>query len=286
MQMFSDNVFINKMAGTIIMVTFILILRTMIVRSLMKHNHLLPNVRKRWIVQIKNTSLLLILIIIVVIWIEQVRTIAASLMVIAAAVVVATKELILNISGFFFKSANNFIEIGDRIEVNNIRGDVIDQTWTGTTILEIGSGNKTHQYTGATVFIPNSVFLSAPVKNETNMWGDYVYHIITIPSKMKDRWTEAETALMNAAMEVCAPYLENARRSMKKLASKHSLDAPTVDPRVHLQISGAEDVNLVLRIPVPAQKRGRVEQEILRKYLAFIDLSKSGHPESTDDANA
>lgn len=72
---------------------------------------------------------------------------------------------------------------------------------------------------------------------------------------------------------------------MRKLAVQHSLDAPTVDPRVHVQFSGADDVNLILRVPVPSQKRGRLEQEILRKYLQYINQKHHLERTKTEDTS-
>jgi small-conductance mechanosensitive channel len=202
---------------------------------------------------------------------EQLRTITESLVLFAAAIVVATKEFILNIVGYFYRTGSNFISIGDRIEIGNLRGDVIDQTFLGITIIEIGSGAKTHQYTGLTVYIPNSIFLNTAVKNETRLLGDYVFHIINVPLKADADWRLAEKALMDAANDICASYLEEARHSMQQLALKHSLDAPSADPRISVQISEPERINLVLRIPIQARRRGRIEQEISRKYLLNLE---------------
>ncbi|MDY6863741.1 MAG: mechanosensitive ion channel family protein, partial [Thermodesulfobacteriota bacterium] len=139
-------------------------------------------------------------------------------------------------------------------------------TIMGTIVLEIGPGTKSHQYTGRAIFIPNSKFLSHPVINETYM-EDYIFHIITIPLKGGSDWQKAEKALLNASMAVCDPYMEKARKHMKNLESKHSLDAPGVDPRVHIQIPEPDHIKLVLRVPVPARRKGRMEQAIMRQYL-------------------
>ena len=106
--------------------------------------------------------------------------------------------------------------------------------------------------------------------------GDYVFHIITIPLKAEDDWQRAEQILLNAAKTVCAPYLQEAREHMTELASKHSLDTPTAEPRVHIYMPEPERVDLVLRVPIPAMRRGRMEQEIVRHYLlALNELKKS-----------
>jgi small-conductance mechanosensitive channel len=266
-----NNIFIGKLVSTLIVVLSLLLFRLLITRYIKKQDQYQPTTRRRWIVSIHNTFLVVLLVLLIVIWMEQLRTITASLMLFAAAIVVATKEFILNIVGFFYRTGNKFISIGDRIEIANLRGDVIDQTFLGITIIEIGSGVKTHQYTGLTVYIPNSMFLNTPVKNESHLLGDYVFHIINVPLKANTDWRLAEKALMDAANDICAPYLEEARRSMRQLALEHSLDAPSADPRISVQISEPERINLVLRIPIQARKRGRLEQEISKRYLLNLE---------------
>mgnify|MGYP001215256827 CR=1 FL=1 len=59
---------------------------------------------------------------------------------IAVALVIATKELILCVSGALIKGGARSFNIGDRIQVKEFRGDVIDQNLLTTTILEVGPG--------------------------------------------------------------------------------------------------------------------------------------------------
>jgi small-conductance mechanosensitive channel len=267
---FIQSPFFNKALTTIFMLFIIIGIRIFMVRRLNRRNDLTPIQRRQYIVSVQNAALFLFILMVIVIWLEQLRTIAATLMVIAAALVLATKEFILNISGFFFRSSADFISIGDRIEINGIRGDVIDQTILGITLLEIGPGVKTNQYTGLTVFIPNSMFLSNPVRNETHLWGNFVFHLITIPLKIQANWEMAEKALLEAARESCDPYIGEAKTNMEELARRHSLDTPAVEPRVHFQIVEPDKALLVLRIPVPARKRGKIEQDISRRYLQLM----------------
>ncbi len=133
-----DNIFIGKLVSTLIAVLSLLLLRLLITRYIKKQEQYQPTTRRRWIVSMHNAFLIVLLVLLVVIWMEQLRTITASLVLFAAAIVVATKEFILNIVGFFYRTGNDFISIGDRIEIANLRGDVIDQTFLGITIIEIG----------------------------------------------------------------------------------------------------------------------------------------------------
>ena len=62
--------------------------------------------------------------------------------------VVATIELILCVSGSILKTISGSFDMGDRIQIKDFRGDVIDQNLHAATILEAGPGKITHHRTG------------------------------------------------------------------------------------------------------------------------------------------
>ncbi|MCW7753024.1 mechanosensitive ion channel family protein [Desulfobotulus sp. H1] len=262
-----DNTFLAKTITSFVVVGAILLLRHGAVRSILGHENLDSTVRRRWVVTVRNAAIFFVIFLIVVIWIEQLQAIGAGLVLVAAAVVVATKEFLLNIIGYFYRSACHAFTIGDRIEVNGIHGDVLDQNLMGIRLMEVGSGIRTHQYTGVSVFIPNAIFLSAAVRNETHAGEEYVFHIITITVKAGEDWPHAEALLLEAANAVCTPYLEKARARMHTISRRHALDAPAVEPRINLQMPDHEKIAFQLRVPVPARRRGRIEADILRLYL-------------------
>lgn len=265
----------TKILSTLILIIATLAIRFYVLHSIKASGKLPPTVRRQWIVRTRNITFFLIFGILIVVWIEQLRTIAASIVVIAAAIVIATKEFLLNVVGYLYRTTAKFVAVGDRIEIDGTRGDVIDQNLMGITLLEIGPGDRTHQYTGLTIFLPNSLFLSAKVKNETYLWSDYVFHLMTIPVKAETHWKTAEKALLQAAGEICAPYIDEARKTMTTQALQQSLEQPNIDPRVQIQIAEPEKYNLILRLPVPSRKRGRLEQEIAKRFLDLMENSKS-----------
>lgn len=143
-------------------------------------------------------------------------------------------------------------------------------------MLEIGPGQTSHQYTGRALVIPNSFFLKHALTNETYS-KRYRLHIITVPLSTDDDWIQAERLLLEAAQEECQAYLEEAKRHMKELEGKVWLDAPSVEPRVTIQLPDAGRINLLLRIPCPTQFPSRLEQAILRKFLSrFRFAPRSG----------
>ena len=260
----------TKLLSTTILIIAVLIVQKYVLRWINNKESFLPTYKRQWIVRLRNITIFMIFGILVVVWLEQLRTIAASIVVIAAAIVLATKKVLLNIVGFFYRTTSKFVTIGDRIEIEGIRGDVIDQNLMGITMLEIGPGDKTHQYTGLTIFLPNSLFLSAKIKNETSLWGDYVFHLMTVPIKADLQWEEAEKALLQAANDVSKPYIEKADEVMKAQALQQNLDVPNIEPRVQVQIAEQDQYNLILRITIPTRKRAKLEQDITRRYLQLM----------------
>ncbi len=221
-----------------------------------------PEMRRKWLVQTRNGIVLFLVLGLVFIWGAELRTLALSVVAIAVALVVATKELILCVTGSILKTGARSFKIGDRIQVKDFRGDVIDQNLFATTIMEIGPGKLTHQRTGRVTVLPNSLFVSEPVVNESYT-HDYVLHVFTVPFKREEDWRGAQKALLEAARKHCRPYLEEVRRHMRRISDHQGLDAPSVDPRVTLQIPKAGEVELIIRVPVKATQRGYIEQSIL-----------------------
>jgi len=252
--------------STLILMVTVVMLRWLIIRSITGLGHVPSEQRRRVIVSVRNVLLIVLLLGLVMIWGSELRVAALSVFAIAAAIVIATKELIMCISGSFIRTGSHAFKVGDRIEVGGIRGDVFDTTLLTTTLFEIGPGPNAHQSTGRTVQIPNSVFLSQSVINETAT-DEFVLHSLVIPLKISEDLAAAEHALISAARAECGEYLETARRHMEEVGRSQGIEALSVEPRVSIHLPDPERVNLMLRFPVPARRKGRVEQAILRRYI-------------------
>ncbi|MDX1635186.1 MAG: mechanosensitive ion channel [Marinobacter sp.] len=256
--------------------TFLLILAVIILRTLtarfIRRNVSSSELRGRLLVNSRNAFLLIAVLGLVMIWGDQIRALALSIVAIAVAFVVATKELILCVSGAILKGGAGSFNIGDRIQVKDFRGDVIDQSLLATTILEVGPGKTSHQRTGRMIVIPNALFVSEPVINEsfTDHWD---FHVFTVPFKREDDWHAAQKALLEAANRHCAPYLESVRKYMNKVGVSRGLEVPSVDPRVIIQAPVASEIHLTVRLPAKSGQRSYIEQAILSEVFATTNFS-------------
>ena len=253
--------------STAILVLLVVIIRMGIHHSLFEGTDISAASRRQWGVTIRNILLVIFILGIGFIWAPRIQTFAVSLLAIALAVVIATKEFITCVSGSILRLVTKAYSLGDRIEIGGIRGNVVDHNALTTTILEIGPGQTSHQYTGRGMVIPNSWVFQHALLNETYT-KKFRLHIITVPLSTDDNWKLAEQLLLKAGREEAAPYIEKTRTYFKSLEGKQWLDAPSVEPRVTVQIPEPGRINLLLRVPCPTQYPSRLEQAILKKFLA------------------
>ncbi|EMR12123.1 hypothetical protein MPL1_12030 [Methylophaga lonarensis MPL] len=255
----------SLLTSSLILLIALLVLRALVAR-LLRQKISSIELRRRWLVQSNNAFVLLLLLGLVFIWGEELRTLALSVVAIAVAFVVATKELILCVMGSILKTGARSFKVGDRIQIKDFRGDVIDQNLLATTILEVGPGKLTHQRTGRMTVIPNSLFVAEPVINES-FTSDYILHVFTVPYPREADWPQAQKALLQSAMRHTAPYLDEVRNYMQRISLSRGLDVPSVEPRVTIQVPDAEQIHLVVRIPTKTQQRNQIEQAILSDVL-------------------
>ncbi len=263
--------------NTALLILSFVVIRILISRFL-KKKIASADLRRKWHVQIRNGLILLLIFGLVVIWSNELRTFAISIVAIAVAFVVATKELILCITGSILKTGARSFNIGDRIQIKDFRGDVIDQNLLATTILEVGPGKLTHQRTGRMTVIPNALFVSEPLINES-FTNDYVLHVFTIPFKREENWKAAQQAVLKAANKYCKPYLPEVKKHMQEISEERGLSVPSVEPRITLQVPAAGEIHFIVRVPAKSGERSFIEQSILSDVFSKDDF-RAPKPES------
>lgn len=277
----STEILLRSGLSTLALIALVFLIRLGIHHTLLKAPEISVETRRRWTVSIRNLLLILFILGMIFIWAPRLQTFAVSIFAVAVALVLATKELIACLSGSGLRMLTKAYALGDRIEIGGIRGNVVDHNALTTTILEIGPGQTSHQYTGRAMVIPNSFIFEHPITNETYT-KKFRLHIVTVPLSTDDDWKTAERLLLQAGEEEAAPYIEDARAYFKKLEGKYWLDAPSVEPRVTIQLPEPGRINLLLRIPCPTQYPSRLEQGIIRKFLAEFQFTPRFSSPSVD----
>lgn len=235
--------------------------------------------KRKWVVHVKNISLIMLLLGMIIIWAAELRNFAISLVAIAAALAISTKEIILCFMGGMYKASTRAFEIGDRIQVGDYRGDVLDHDLLSTRIYEIGPGDGMHQFTGKIISIPNALFLSNSIRLEAK--APFDLHTFVIPIPAGPHWKEMEQKLHDVCMKECSSYLEEAKRYMRRIQEKEGIDVPDLEPRISLRMIDSKEWQLVVRIPVRGLRKSRIEQSILRDFIDSIENWPEPHVSPT-----
>ena len=262
-----DRVLLKDAIATLILFGIVLSHRYAAVRFNRRRLPSNDKVQLRWASQIRGFSYVILAFGLFTIWAAELQALAVSFAVLAMAFVWGTKETLACIQGAAFRLSSNSFEVGDRINIAGIRGDVIDAGLLGTMVLEVAQG---HQRTGRTISIPNSMFMTEPVLNES-LAGEYMLHLMTIPVDRSADLAAIERKALAAAQEACADFLDDVRRPIASRYRRHGLIPPIVDPRVTYQVVDKNTVNILLRIPTPIRLERHVEQHVLR---AVLDVPK------------
>jgi len=262
-----DSVGFLDLLKSLTLLIALVITRTLVVRWISRSPTLSMEAKRRWVVTTRNSIVFAFLVGLVFIWAHELQAFAVSLVALAAALVLATKELILCWSGAALRVGGKVYAVGDRVQISGHRGVVLDHDIFATRLLEIGPGQTAHLYTGRVISFPNSLLLSNALIKE-NPAQEYGLYTLTIPITTNDHWQRAEQALLTIAKAECAPFMEEAARHMKLLEQTNLLEAPSPEPRITIQLLEPGKIQLVLRFPAPDRGRSRVEQAIIRRYLA------------------
>jgi small-conductance mechanosensitive channel len=219
----------------------------------------------------RNFSLLLAFIALIFIWRSELRAAALSLAALSVAVVLVAKELFTSVLGYIHHTTSRSFNFGDVIEINNIKGEVIDQTLLTTTMLEM---SEEHLFTGKGVQFPNSFYVTHAMRNYSRL-GDYQLGMVSIPLAGGSDLDTARRILAEVANSVCSEYAGPAHAALRELEGEQFIVMPSAEPRVSIRLGEGGRATLLLRFPCPASQRTRTEQELLSKYLAGMRAAKS-----------
>jgi small-conductance mechanosensitive channel len=266
-EVFQDTKVLSHLIATLALLVSVLAVRYVALRFIRRALPSNDKLRLRSSSQIRGLSYAILAFGILTIWAAELQTLAVSFVVLAMAIVWALKETIACVQGAVYRVSANAFEVGDRIALSSVRGDVIDAGLLSTLVLEVGQG---HQRTGRTISIPNSMLMTEPVLNES-LAGEYMLHLMSIPVDRSEDLAAMERRALTAAREACAEFIDDVRRPIAARYRRHGLVPPVVDPRVTYQLVDKNTVNILLRIPVPSRLERQVEQRVLR---AVLDVPK------------
>lgn len=188
---------------------------------------------------------------------------------VSAAFIYVMQEPLQNIVGWGLLAMRRMYKLGDRIEMNGVRGYVVSISPMNTTVREFGGWFRADIFTGRYATIPNRNVLTGNVFNYTKdtpfVW-DHVEVSVTYESDLKN----AERLILDAANEVVGDLMRNNREYLRsRYEFKELATFVPEEPTMRWEMKDSW-VNLSLIFYCPAHRRGYYKSEITKRILEKI----------------
>lgn len=209
---------------------------------------------------------------ITILFADRLKHVGFALGFLGAGIVVALQDVIASLGGFIAIGFSNLYRVGDRIQVNETKGDVVDISMMRTTVLETGNWVSGDLYSGRIVRIPNSVVLKGLVFNDSQGFR-FIWDEITIRLTIGSDHEQARQMLQRVAKETVSDYLMEAQDSWKRIVENYRIQNRPLEPTVTLDASGGS-LEFSLSYLVDYTKRTTVKDVLFTKIVDEVASSK------------
>ena len=214
---------------------------------------------------------LLVFVFVTTLFSGSLRQLTLAFGVAGAGIAFALQEVIASVAGWIAVAFGGFYNIGDRVQLGGIKGDVIDIGVLRTTIMEVGEWVKGDLYSGRIVRVANSFVFKEPVFNYS---GDFpfVWDEITVPVRHGGDHRRAKELLQNCVEEVVGDYVRGAAGAWEEMVRKYRIEDARIEPLVTL-VANDNWLEFTIRYIVDYRQRRSVKDQLFARILEMVELS-------------
>ena len=186
-----------------------------------------------------------------------------------AGIAFALQEVIASIAGWVAVSFGRFYQVGDRVQLGGIMGDVIDIGVLRTTLMECGGWVRSDAYNGRIVRVANSFIFKEPVYNYSADFP-FLWDELVLPVRYGSNQKLARKIFSEVLAEVTGEYSSTSKSVWLQMKQRYLLEDARVDPMVTM-VANDNWVEFTLRYVVDYKKRRLTKDLITEKLLDAID---------------
>lgn len=259
---------LGKLIGTAVVI-FVLFLLRPVVTAIVSRRTDDAATLYRWRKVSEYVALILGLYFISRIWFTGGQSIATYLGLLSAGLAIALQDPIANFVGWLFIVSRRPLEVGDRIEIGEHAGDVIDIRFFQFSLMEIKGWVDADQSTGRVLHIPNKKIFSDGIANYHRGFA-YIWHEIPVEITFESDWRNAKKLLAAIAERHSAHHAETARAQVRKAAKRYMINYDNLTPIVYTRVNPS-GVQLTLRYLSDPRQRRATEERIWEDILAAFE---------------
>jgi small-conductance mechanosensitive channel len=208
----------------------------------------------------------------VILWARALQHTGTFLGLIGAGLAIALREPLLSIAGRIAIFAGNMYSVGDRIQVEQMSGDVIDVGAFYTRMMEIGNWIGGDQASGRILQVPNSQIFGTAVFNYTQNFS-YIWDEVKLPITYQSNLDRATRILLDVGNEYSKEFLQGAEEQVEKMRQYFLMPDLDLRPAVYVKVT-SNWVQLNMRYLVDPKKRRAASSFIYTDVFKRVQNSK------------
>jgi small-conductance mechanosensitive channel len=224
------------------------------------------------------------------IWFDNPARLASVLAIVGAGIAFAMQRVITAVAGYFVILRGKTFNVGDRIVMGGVRGDVIGLSFMQTQIMEMGQSPKeqgdapsmwvrSRQFTGRIVTVTNDKVFDEPVYNYTRDFP-YIWDEINLPVRFEDDRDRAEQILLEVARRHALTHERIGEDEIQRLRDRFGIEVGAVNPRTFWRITD-NWLEITVRFLAPDHGIRDIKDRMSRAILSALDEAGIGIASTT-----
>jgi small-conductance mechanosensitive channel len=229
-------------------------------------------------------------VVLLVMFSNKLGGLAVALGVAGAIIAFALQEVIGSVAGWLVILLGHLYKHGDRVQIGDFKGDVVDIGVLRTTLLEIGGWIDADAYSGRTVKVSNFYVLRESVANYSGEFS-FLWNELKVPVRYGSDYRLAREIISRAAAEIVGESAAQASVAWQKMTEKYVVERAVTEPSVTV-VAGDNWVEFTLRYVVDYRNRRASRDRIYTRILEEFDATHgtvnfaSGPPARSGEAGS
>ena len=232
--------------------------------------------RRRYVFLLVRTILMWAVIVAIVglSFVTEISSFATFAGLITAGVAVAMQSVLVSIVGYFFLIGKYGIRVGDRVQIGNVVGEVMDLGLVRMHLMEFNDQGPLGP-TGRVVAFPNLIVFQATGGLFKHLPGvNLSWHEITVPLPLVSDYAALKQRLLEAVRAVTQEYRGEIERQRNEIREM-SLSGGGGDTEVHVQMHIAEGhMQAQIGYPVHSQHAADIDERVSEAVLGVLNVAK------------
>ncbi len=262
----------NKIISSAIAIFIIWILKLIILKIVWKNTDNIK-VRYSWRKVTSYSMIIIMIFVLVKIWFKGFDNLATFFGLLAGGIAITLRDILASIAAWMFIIIKKPINLGDRIEIGKITGDIVDIRLIQFTIMETGNWVDADQSTGRIIHIPNHLILTEHLANYSRGFH-YIWNEINILLTFESDWKEAKQLFRALLDDLSDLQPSIARNNVKEASKKYLIYYNKLTPIVYTTVK-SDGIQLSLRYLCEPRKRRNSENNIWENILDIVENNEN-----------